>query len=249
MSLELREMQRRFVAAVLGEDEASLALLAQDTAARLAVYRQTIHGGLYNVLAGAYPVTRRLVGDRLFTGLTERFTAAMPPQAPHLSSYGEALADFITRDDVIRHVPYLADVARLEWARHAAYFAADAAPLDLQPFATLPPEDMERTTVKLHPATRLLTSPFPLYQIWNVHQADDAAIPALDLTVGSYVLVSRRGQHVVTREITGADAALVAALDAGKTLGAAADVALAEDPAFDLLAVLTAHFVNQTFRN
>jgi hypothetical protein len=248
MSLELADLQRNFQAAVLAHDDAPIAaLIAPGHVAGLAVHRNTSQSSLAALLAKTFTVTQRIIGAR-FADLAARFVTAAPPRLPHLSMYGAALADFIACDAALEDVPYLADVARLEWARNEAYFAADAPALDATRIAALTPDEMERTALRLHPATRLVRSRFPLHRIWDAHQTD-AGIPALDFSVAENVLVTRAGHHLVTRKTSAADAVFVEAARAEKTLGAAVAAALAENPAFDLQTALQDHFIHGTFQD
>lgn len=248
MSLELADVQRRFQAAVLGHDDAPVAaLIAHGHLAGVAVHRNTSQSSLTALLARTFSVTQQIIGAR-FTGLAARFVAAAPPRLPHLSMYGAALADFIACDAALGDVSYLADVARLEWARNEAYFAADAPALDAARIAVLAPDEMERMVLRWHPATRLVRSRFPIHRIWDAHQTD-AEIPALDLGVAEDVLVTRAGHHLVTRKISAADTVFVEAARAEKTLGAAAAAAMAKDTAFDLQTALQNHFIHGTFQD
>jgi hypothetical protein len=240
----LAEMQARFRTAVLGQDNAPVDDFVRGS---IDVYRTTVQASLIDVLATAFPVTQRVVGAGFFNVLARRFIVAAPPRVPQLSVYGGGFADFIAGEEVGRHLPYLPDVARLEWARGECYFAADAPALDAARLAALGPDDLERAVLALHPATRLIASPFPVYRIWEVNQPAVADVPRVDMTVGQWALVSRRGHHVVTREIVKADAAFLAVVMAGKTLTEAA--AAITDARFDLQQALQDHFINGTFRD
>lgn len=240
----LAEMQARFRAAVLSQDDAPV----QDfVRGNIRVYRNTVQASLIDVLATAFPVTQRIVGTDFFAGLAGRFVAAAPPRVPQLALYGGGFADFIAREDVGRQLPYLPDTARLEWARGESYFAADAPALNAARLAALGPDDLERIVLALHPATRLIDSGYPIYRIWEVNQPAITQVPRVDMNVGQWALVSRRGHHVVTREIVKADAAFLSAIIAGKTLAEA--TAAITNARFDLQQALQDHFINGTFRD
>src|SRR5688500_7173734 len=86
-------------------------------ARRLAVYRNNVMGSLIDVLAAAYPTVCRLVGEPFFRFAAASFAAAAPPVRPHLMSYGGGFAGFLARFEPAADLPYLPDLARLEWAR------------------------------------------------------------------------------------------------------------------------------------
>lgn len=240
----LADIQARFRAAVLGPDDAPVRDVVRGD---VGVYRNTVQASLADVLATAFPVTQRIVGADFFQTLARRFIATAPPRVPQLSRYGDGFADFIAHEDVGQHLPYLPDTARLEWARGESYFAADAPTLNAVRLAALGPDDLERMVLALHPATRLIASPYPIHRIWEVNQPAVTQVPRVDMSVGQWALVSRRGHHVVTRAITKADAAFLSAIMAGKTLAEA--TAAITDARFDLQQALQDHFINGTFRD
>ncbi len=252
----LSEIQQRFRDAVLSADNTALTSMVGAPgnapgaiAARIAVYRATVQGSLIEVLAATFPVVKRVVGDSFFKGLAGRFIIAAPPAVPQLSAYGADFADFIAREDVGHRLPYLADTARLEWARNESYFAADTEPFNPSNLAVLSPDAMARVVLRLHPATRLVASDFPIYRIWETNQPQVIDVPQINMRLGQAALVSRKGYQVITRALTPPDAAFVAAVAAGKNLREAADVALKGDAAFGLQAALQAHFINGIFQN
>lgn len=246
---DLRHLQKQFRAAVLGQDNGDLTGVVRapgPTSDRLAVYRNTVQGSLVDALAATFPVVRRIVGEDFFQGFARRFVALHPPQRPQLSAYGAGFADIIASAEVGAQLPYLADVARLEWARNESYFAADAPLLDAQQIAS-DAEALEDMTLRFHPAARCLISRFPIFRIWEVNQPEIADVPAVDMSIAEAVLISRPKHHLVMRPITLGDAAFIAAIEEGETFGGAADTAFLNDPAFELQAALAQHFVHGTF--
>ncbi len=247
----LRDLQRTFRAAVMGQSDDALASHVRAPcgalAARIDVYRTTVQESLADVLATAFPVAQRIVGAAFFRRLAGAFTAAHPPQVPQLSAYGDALPDFISAFAPARDVPYLSDVARLEWARSESYFAADAAHLDPATLQTLAPEDLDTLEFRLHPATRIVPAAFPILTIWEVNQPEVMDVPAVDMSIAQRVLVTRQNDVVPMREIGVGDMAFVTALAAGSGLADAADMAMAVDADFNLQTTLQDHFLGGTF--
>lgn len=249
MQTDLREIQQHFGKAMLeGGDGALTPLLRGDenTAVRIAVHRNTVRASLVEVLAAAYPVTLRIVGAAFFAQMAGQFVVAAPPRVPQLSAYGRGFADFIAAADVGQRLPYLADVARLGWARAEAYFAGDADVLDPAALAALSPADMAGLVLELHPATRVVVSAFPIHRIWSVNQLKD--VPRITMDGAEAVLISRTENTLRMRVVAAADVAFISAVGEGQALGAAADRALGVNADFDLQAALAVHFSGGTFR-
>lgn len=215
---------------------------------RLNVHRNNILASLSDVLAATYPVVRRVVGPRFFGNLARIFAETTPPRLPQLSAYGGELASFLSTFEQVQQLPYLPDVARLEWARTEAYFAADSAPLDPNKLAAVDPGDTINLCFVLHPATRLVTSQQAIYRIWKVNHPSVNNVPKIDLDVKESVLVTRPHYEVNTHRINGGDYAFVSALSNRLSLGQAADIAMAADESFDLQSTLEAHLKNGTFK-
>lgn len=215
---------------------------------RFAVYRNNVLGSLTEALAAAFPVVHRLVGDGFFRYAARLFIADHPPAMPQLLSYGGDFPEFLAAFPPAGSVPYLADVARLEWARTEALFAADAAPLTAADLATIPPEDMADLAFRLHPTVRWVASPWPIQTIWEANQPEHENLPQVDLGAGGEaVLVLRPGMAVEAQRLSPGDVTLVSALGEGATLAEAADAAATAEPGFDLQAALLGHLMRGSF--
>lgn len=244
----LLSLQQRFYRALTKTPD-ELTEIVPDATRRLSVHKTTIEMGLSLTLANAFPVVRRVVGAPTFAILAVDFIAATPPRHPLLSTYGKDFPAFVAKQPIGATLGYLHDLARLEWARQEAYLAADAAQLDATQLDTSNADTLSALHLRLHPATRIITSPFPIHRIWRVNQADVATddIPVVDMTVAEHVAVTRPRGEVVTRAITLADATLVRTLAQGEPLNSAIEAAFAISTDFDVAATLAGHFANGTF--
>jgi hypothetical protein len=231
----LRELQASFRNALLGGNEEPAAVDVRGdglgAAARLAVYRHHVFTSLTAALESIYPVVARLVDPRFFRYAADQYIRANPPASPCLSEYGADLAEFLARFEPSRHLAYLPDVARLEWAVNAALHAADA--------EAIAPEALRAPArLALHPSVTLLQSPWPLDAIWRASQSE-AESGAVDLDAGGVLLqVWRGGDEVVFRRLSVAGFALRDALTRGGRLNDAAEAALAADAGADLAALI-----------
>lgn len=97
-----------------------------DPAKHLAVQRNNVMISLVDALAHTFPVTLQLVGEEFFRAMAQVFVLAHPPRTRVLAHHGQALPSFIAQFPPAAGLPYLADVAQLEWQRLQALHAADA---------------------------------------------------------------------------------------------------------------------------
>jgi len=205
-------------------------------AARFAVYRNNVHVGLTNALAQRFPVTGRLVGEEFFRGMARVYVQDHKPASPLMFEYGDDFPDFIAVFAPAKGLAYLADVARIEAAWSRAYHAEDVAVLTIADLAALAPERLAETRLTRHPSAAVLASPHPAGSIWAAHQTDPVGTVATRRA--ETVLVARPDAAVNVHVLPEADAAYAAALLHRRTLGEAAEEALAANPDFDFGAAL-----------
>lgn len=221
----LREFQADFRRAMLADApgiEAAFAPSRISVAAGLRIYRNTIFAKLGDVLSGLYPVVKLLVGDGFFAYTAHEFVLAHPPRTPVMAEYGEAFPAFLAEFPPAAGLPYLADVARLELARHQALSAADRAPLRPDAFKAASPESLADIVLSLHPSLRFVDSPYPIDAIWNAHR--DGRMPEADVALPerpARLLIARPENAVAMLAVEPAAYDFARALDRGLTLGAA----------------------------
>lgn len=196
-------------------------------------------------LGAAYPVIAQLMGDENFAALAQHFWRQQPPSCGDMAQWGAGLANFLSEAPQLASEPFLADVARIEWALHRASFAADAS-ADLASFACLSAEAPATPALTLSPGVWLLASAFPVVSLIHANRLSAAdrqpalahAAALLASGTGENALVWREGFRVQLKCISAAEQALLAALLACESLAAALTKAgCAEErdsqPAFD----------------
>lgn len=242
---DLATVQRRFAAAL--EDGAhgddALPLFAGDAAHvrdRLAIYRRNVAANTARALAATYPIIGKLVGAEFFGGLARAYGRAHPSTSGDLNDFGACFADFVGAFAHTRQLPYLPDVARLEWLAHRAHYAADHAPLDASTLSSISEDDYMALAVTLHPAVALIASDYPLFRIWEVHQDDFRGEMEVDLGSGAErVVVYRPRFRATVGKAADGEFAFLTAIARGERLGTALASALEADAQFDLGANLT----------
>jgi hypothetical protein len=123
-------------------------------------------------LAAAYPTVMQLLGDESFAGMARAYWHHHAPVLGDVARWGAELPTFIQAAEQLAEEPYLADVARLDWAVHMAQSAADgpAAPQDLALLASADPATL---WLHLQPGTALVVSAHPVVAIWQAHHLAD----------------------------------------------------------------------------
>ncbi|SMF23138.1 HvfC/BufC N-terminal domain-containing protein [Pseudogulbenkiania subflava] len=238
----LLELQRAFSRSVFTGDPAGIApwvaphgLTADE---RLQIYRNMVFNTLGSALKTSYPSVLRLVGEDCFDGVAARYIAAVPSQSSNLQDYGAAFPDFLAAIPETAELPYLADIARLEWARQLAYLAAEATPLAPGRLTERSEDELARTVFVLHPSVHLIDSRYPILDIWRFCQEADSQDRLQLGGHGQTVLLWRSDTQIAMQTILPGGGCFIAGLLLGMPLGMVIDKAHAQDPAFDLAAHL-----------
>ncbi|MGE0724498.1 MAG: putative DNA-binding domain-containing protein [Alphaproteobacteria bacterium] len=240
----LLEMQQGFRRAVLAGDAAAIAdQIAGDgfaPGARLQVHVNHVFATLTDALATTFPVVRRLVGEAFFATVADRFIRIAPPRDPRLALWGSAFPSYLRRLPACRSLPYLGDVARLEWQARVVRRAPRARPIDRATILAVAPADRPRIMLRLDPSLRHLVSRWPVLAIWQANQAE-GEVPTVRLDAGGGAVELRRsGDGVVLAPLARVDAVFRRAIRRGLTVTAATEAAFDVDPLFDLaLAIRT----------
>ncbi|MEW8509920.1 MAG: DNA-binding domain-containing protein [Candidatus Thiodiazotropha sp.] len=214
---------------------------------RFNVYRNNFVVLNGDALADMYPVIKRLLGAEAFRLPATAYVRDFPPMDRALLLYGERFADFLAAVPELSGLPYLADVARLEYAWTAAYHADDVVSLGQHQIAALPPDGVENLSLRPHPSMHCISSDYPIYSIWLANQGEQMEETISLDEGGSQVVVIRPKVEVEVREVSPGSLALLQSLASGETIGAAYAQAVEMDAEFDLQAFFARHLFDGTF--
>jgi hypothetical protein len=216
-------------------------------AQRVAVYRNNVRHNRRTALRAVYAVVERLVGTPFFDYAADRYIERCASTSGDIHRYGASFPEFLQDFAPAAQLTYLPDTARLEWAMHLVFHAADHAPLALDRLGRLPPASHAALGFTLHPACRLLSSPYPVHRIWEWNQPEAAQQERLDIgSEGVSLLVKRSGHAVELLPQDAAEFTMLQALAAGRTVASAYDAAAAVDSGFALAPFILRHVGLQT---
>jgi len=244
---DLLRVQSDFAAALRDRERnaGAAAWLAGDPVhvdGRLALYRANMVAAADKALSGAYPVIRQVVGDEFFRGLAREYQRGTPSTSGDLNEFGAAFDSFLAGFEHVRDMPWLPDMARLEWAAHQAYGAADAPDWDPARLATVEPERQDAIRFDWTPGLAVVRSTWPIVRVWTIHQPGYDGEFSVAWDVPQTALVARDGFAVTVTDCGAADAAFIDSSLDGASLGDAAAQTLTTHPDFDLGALLARAF-------
>jgi hypothetical protein len=158
--------QAAFITAAMTPDlPAPSGLIGPDGAPvpkRFSVYRNNIVVSLKEALKDGFPAVASLVGEVFFAAMSDVYIRQYPPKSPILALYGDDFDQFIASFEPAAALPYLSEVAQLEYALRQAYHSADATPVAPQ---ELQNPQIFSARLTLAPAVRMLSFSYPVTHI------------------------------------------------------------------------------------
>ncbi|HEX7386434.1 MAG TPA: DNA-binding domain-containing protein [Castellaniella sp.] len=233
--LSLRELQTAFLAALydgtVPGPVSSIAGNGLAPGARLRIYRRSCNEIQTAALRTSYPAVLALVGEDWFDQAARRYRGLYPSRSGNLQQFGVHFADYLQTIPAGRTLPYLADVARLEWLRQETVLAADSQALAFDDFMAGLDGAGESLRIGLHACVHFLSSRYQVLAIWRF-----AMDPQGDLSLndeGENVMLWRENDEVAMAAVDAATFTYVTALAAGMSLKEAGVDAATLDAGFD----------------
>jgi hypothetical protein len=206
VALEETGMSQRTLGEIIRGDDKGAAVDRLDIYANMYFFR------LHDVLSEIVPKLARLLGEGEFHNLCTDYFNAHLSTSPNIGHCGRHLAGYLATWAADR--PWLADLARLELARHEIFDWQDAESLTLDELRTLPPEQFADLALPLIPAHQLVAVNYPVEDLWQAlrEEVEELETPSESPRT---ILVWRPGIDVRHRALDEHEAELVAALAAG----------------------------------
>jgi len=224
---KLAELQRNFISDCLsGKLKQDNALLTKDIDSSvisaqglMGIYQNSAIANITNSLKLTYPVIEKLLGEEFFSAMCREFIYLTWPNSGNMDDYGEEFADFLAEFEHAKHLLYLKDVARLEWAFHQSSLAGDAQITDWSTLAQA--SEILQLQFLLTPSFSLISSTFPIDKIWHINQANTSGDMAVEFTDeddnDTFIVLFRQQLKTVVLPITVGEFTLLNAFDNKET--------------------------------
>ena len=220
--LRLRDLQRGFLRAVSGED-ASDGVIAEiegrgplGADERVAIYARMYGARLVDALAEDYPRVMAVLGWEKFHAIAHAYVAEHPSRHPSLRWFGERFPGFLAGIAETTEPGFLADLARLEWARVMAFDAADVALMTVAELRRRPPERWADLRLRAVPALVVMHAEWPVHEIWQAPGNDESDWRS----AACWLRVWRQGDAVFQAPLDGVERLALAHVQAGADFGA-----------------------------
>jgi hypothetical protein len=186
---------------------------------RLHIYAAGYPARLREALAEIFPAVAHLLSDSGLSALVTRYVAACPPRSFNLNDVGAQLPAFLRDEHLGAELPFLADLAELEWRLACAFHAPREDAIDTRHLATIAGEAWNAIVLRFQPGVAVVASDWPIHDVWS---ARHAALDAIDIDLEGRpqaILVYRVGLETRCELVEPAEGRAMAELLAGRSLG------------------------------
>lgn len=121
---------------------------------RLAIYSEAYRLRLTDALASTLPRLQQLLGAEEFARIASEYIDLCPSNYPSIRWFGDRLATLLERS--YRHQPWIAELARWEWAIAGSFDAADGEPIGVEALGTIAPEQWPALQFEFHPSVQVV---------------------------------------------------------------------------------------------
>ena len=201
---------------------------------RLKIYRNHIVTTLSDVLVMNFPLVEILTGEGFLKTAAKLYLFDNPPQQACLDRYGASFPSFIDNYDHAKDLPYLADIARLDWEMNEARIAKQDETLTVDDLAQIDPNLLEAAVFKVKRSVRLLQSEYTLDKIYHFCEQNAESRGELSIDKSPpYILVTRMDWDPKIFKLDEAEYGLLAALQKNVPLGECLEETLNKFPDFN----------------
>jgi len=200
--MDIKTLQGDFIEGIFGGDKSSAEdhVIGDDILSaeqRFGIYKGSVHGILTQALGTMYPVCKALVGDEFFDNMCDLFVNDYPPKTTYFAEYGSNLAIFLSTFEHVKDIPYIVDMAKLEWARQLVWHSKDTETANFSALSELSDEQQSKLVFQLAKNMHLVESEFRIDELWFAHQPDsDIKLEDIDLNQAVKLIV-RKGQGLL----------------------------------------------------
>lgn len=230
-------MHNDFTASLLRQQDALYKVIKgqseDEKRTRFRVYQNNVFVSLIDALADIFPVTQQLVGDEFFRAMAREFVQNSLPTSPVISEYGRHFDDFIRGFTPANSVPFLADMAALEYQLLALTNTLEYPTLDHEQVSVAfgQVEDPSALRLSLPPNIHIVVTTFAIGSLYLAHKNQQHhTIADITLNKNEHLLLAKSGLYAQLRVISPPESEFITHLMTGNTLGDA----LPDDNDFDL---------------
>ncbi|MCQ1057895.1 putative DNA-binding domain-containing protein [Photobacterium sp. ZSDE20] len=191
------------------------------------IYRNNFIISLSEVLEASYPCCKAVVGDECFAQLARQHVLAYPLGEGNVTDYGDGFADTISgQPSVIEAVPYLAELAQLEWlVDRASQHAPVSTDFPFEQLTLITEDNLPQLVMEVAEPIYSFDAHYPVASLWQM--ITDDQVEPIDMNQPESVIIQHRSQGMLVMATTTTATALLHLCQQGRALGDADGTMLA----------------------
>ena len=135
---------------------------------RINIYAEMYFARLVDVLKSDFPRVAALLGCERFHEIVSHYLARYPSTHPSLRYLGQHFPDFLKDCAETVDLPFLSELATLEWAWVEVFDDLDTEPLRMEHLQHFAPDEWPALKFQVIPAFRILHGEWPIHVLWHV---------------------------------------------------------------------------------
>ncbi|MEW6055516.1 MAG: DNA-binding domain-containing protein [Bdellovibrionota bacterium] len=139
---------------------------------RLDIYANGYFMRLLECMASDFEVVHRLIGPHVFRSLVAEYLSKHPSKTFSIDDVGEHFPRFLRYSETTNEMPWLADLAQLEWLCYLSIYAHDLPGFDRGKLAKMSEDDWAGATLALDSSVRLFRSSWSIDELWELEELD-----------------------------------------------------------------------------
>lgn len=184
-------------------------------AERVGIYASMYFFRLLDCLTEDFPALHAVVGHQRFHQLARDYLNAHPSEHASVRMLGRHLGEFLEGHAPSAERPWLADLARFEWALLEAFDAPDASPIGRDRLQSVRAGGWARLRFTLAPSLQVLEARAPVQEVWSAATAG-RELPSL-AEAPTALRIWREDLRVFHRTIDEVERAALRAVARGET--------------------------------
>lgn len=194
---DLKKIQSLFQRAITGHDTAFLSQIEEggkiSPHRRLHIYQHAYKSRLRGVLEEVYPVMRRMLGDDVFYGLCDRYSAAHLSSHPSLRYFGQYLDEFVANELPYKKQQILSEMVRFEKIFQDVFDAVDKPNITVDEVAALPDSVWGTLRFECNPSCHIAPYDWNVGAVWtSVREKWDEPILPKKMPQTTHIIQWRR---------------------------------------------------------
>ena|SRR3990167_2843633 len=181
MMADLKQIQDSFQQYLLQSDAGVIAPQIVSTETLPALERLSIYGNAYKArlleaLASNYPFMHTYLGDEEFYALAMAYIAKQPSSYRSIRWYGDTFPEFTRQSELSQSLPYIGEIAELDWMMTLVFDAKDADIVTLEQMALISPDVWADMRFVFHSSVHRLQFGWNIVEFWQSTLSEEGGV-------------------------------------------------------------------------